>query len=182
MSIASRILGIFLAASLGNSASAADPKPLIDCWDQSFAYTFVGIRKEGASYRVALKTQNEPILRPLIPGQRLRWGRASMQAVFPEKNCEIDAGQKRFRCSGVDVPVSFEIGRPHSGKPLKLGERREVVTVEFMSVERVMKDEHAKEPRLLLIRTISDKTERTLVALFGYGSDCGGFRSAFDRR
>lgn len=99
-----------------SSTAAADEASdaLISCWDQSFAYSLIGVRRDGGTVHVHVASQDERISEPLLPAANLGWGRAQLDMFFPATSCLVDEDLQVFRCAGAPASLSARLGRaPH---------------------------------------------------------------------
>ena len=174
--------GLAALGAMAAHPAQADTKAAFSCWDVSYSYTYTGVRSEADGYRFGISSANERIFSPLLPEHKLKWGRVNIQAVFPKDACVVDAKRSLFRCSARNVAVETRIGLGAPKDVTKTSETWPAMTVEFMRVGRAVVDPHVKDPRLLLLRRGTGAAQKTVVVLYGYGSDCSGHRSPFERR
>ena len=108
-----RITNAFLGMTLAVLGSPA-PSPaqegapersaaLINCWDETFAYTKFSLRRSGGGYHFQLASQDGALFAPLFPGLEPEWGDWAVHTAFTATQCEADPDAARFTCAASSV-------------------------------------------------------------------------------
>ena len=132
------LAAVVVAVMAAESASAADgtTTTLFSCWDQTFAYTSVGVRRTGDALELRLATQDEKLVQPLVPGTGLGWGQAVLQMSFPAAACRVDPPRHHLRCEGVPDTVWLRHGLHSRAGVVQIDVQALVATAAFGPADR----------------------------------------------
>ncbi len=116
-----------LVAALAPFAAQAKGEAfIVDCWDETFAYTTVGLRAVAGGHEIWISSQSSDVFAPIFEDLPERWGEMDLRFVFDAGACVASSALDRFSCAAEGADRTIELIDALDGAPIAALEIRDV--------------------------------------------------------
>lgn len=175
-----RKAALLLTGLISVAASVAQAETVrFSCWDETFAYTLVGIIVSKDEVHVRITSQDETIFEPLLPIQNAEWGQAILDVWFEPEGCVVDMSKHSFSCRSTPISSSFQYSPVSSQQREILTPEFGMVRIELLSIEHPGAQAEQSTQHILVVGTQHRSHAETLLIDFPSHQNCDGWPDPF---